>query len=87
MVNLLNKLGLLNDDNKLSITNVAVYTFLFITAFRSFFSGADVDFKFITWKVQDLDISSTLPLLFSLLNYHGKRMVLTNNSQTNGDSK
>lgn len=73
------KIGLINEDQKVSITNLAVYTFLFITAFKTLFSGADINIGSITWKIQALDMSETLPLLFSLLNYHGRRM--TNNGE------
>jgi len=72
-----NKIGLLNDDGKVSLTNTIVYTFVFIAAFRSIFSGAEIHVSIINWKIQELNISDTLPLLFSLINYGHKRQVIT----------
>lgn len=77
LLSLLNKIGFLNDDNKVSITNLSVIIFLSITAFKMLFSGLNLSTQFFTWKVEALDLSSTLPLLFSLLNYQGKRAALT----------
>jgi hypothetical protein len=78
----LKTLGLLNDDNKVSITNLVVYVFLLITAFKTLFSGADLSYAHITWKVQPLDLSATMPMLFSLLNYAHKRQVASTAIQT-----
>lgn len=83
---MLTKFGILNDDQKVSITNIAVYMFLFITAFKTLFSGADINIGSINWKIQALDMSETLPLLFSLLNYHGRRMT-NNNGEKITDEK
>lgn len=75
LIYLFNTLGVLNDDNKVSLTNITVYVFLVITAVRGLFAGAIFDLSFFTWKVEGLDFANTLPLLFALLNYHGKRTV------------
>ena len=82
IIKMLATLGVLNDDQKVSITNVAVYVFLGITAFRQLFSGANITTQLITWKVESLDMSATLPLLFSLLNYSHKRTVLNNKPES-----
>lgn len=74
---MLSQLGFINDDKKISITNVVVFVFVLITAFKELFSGLSLDLGFIQWKIEALDISSTLPLLFSLLNYGHKRITLT----------
>ncbi len=74
MSNLLKKLNLLSADGSISITNSTVLIFLLITAFRSLFSGVIFDVGYFIWKVESLDISATLPLMFSLLNYSAKRM-------------
>ena len=65
--------GVLNENESVSITNLAVYLFLFITAFKAMFAGVVIDLKYIDWKIESLDVSSTLPLLFSLINYGHKR--------------
>jgi hypothetical protein len=83
----LSKLGVLNDDQKVSITNIVVYIFLIITAFRGTFAGATITTQLITWKVEPLDMSSTLPLLFSLLNYSHKRTVLNHSIKTESESQ
>jgi hypothetical protein len=66
---------MLDSRSKLSITNVAVYTFLFITAFKALFSGVQINLSMFIWKVEGLDMAATLPLLFSLMNYGHKRQV------------
>lgn len=75
MKDFLIKIGFLNDDECVSITNIIVIIFTTITAFRALFAGVIIDTHFFDWKVQELDISSTLPLLFSLLNYSHKRQI------------
>lgn len=70
----LQTLGLLNEDQCVSITNLVVFVFLFITSFKALFAGVVIDCNYFDWKIESLDLSSTLPLLFSLLNYHGKRV-------------
>lgn len=82
-------LGIHNDDEKISITNICVYVFLIITAFRSLFGTATFSFNDFKWTVQTIDVSDTLPLLFSLINYSTKRATLTaaqNKVQTEKDS-
>ena len=78
MNSLLTKIGVLNNDGKLSLTNGIVYLFVFITAFKMLFSGVILDLSFAKWTIQNVDVSSTLPMLFSLLNYAHKRQTLTN---------
>lgn len=74
---ILNSVGFLNDDEKVSITNLTVMVFVAITAFRALFSGLQLHLgSEINWTVEALDVSSTLPLLFSLLNYGHKRQEL-----------
>ena len=87
MINFLNKVGITNDDGKMSITNVVVYVFLFIVSFRTLFSGAVLSVHDLTWKVSDLDISATLPLLFSLINYRAKGISLTNGQKDANNAK
>lgn len=69
----LDKLGFLSEDEKLSLTNVAVIIFVSITAFRCLFAGMTIHTGAINWTVNQIDIASTLPMLFSLLNYSHKR--------------
>ena len=83
MNSFLTKIGLLNDNGKISLTNSIVYIFVFITGFRALFAGATIHLYSITWSIQSLDFSSSLTLLFSLLNYHGKRMVNSNTQSAN----
>jgi hypothetical protein len=68
-------LNLLDKDANISITNTVVYVFVLITSFKLLFSGAVVHNSLFTWKVEAVDMSTSLPLLFSLLNYGHKRMV------------
>lgn len=72
----LSALGFINDDGKISITNITVMTFVFITSFKTLFGGLILHNDFFTWKVETVDVSATLPLLFSLLNYGHKRTEL-----------
>jgi hypothetical protein len=74
---LLMKLGFLNEDEKISITNTIVIIFVSITAFKLLFCGMTINTKFFTWKIESLDISSSLPLLFGLLNYGHKRQEIS----------
>lgn len=81
--NALDKLGFLNDDEKISLTNVAVIIFVSITAFRCLFSGLAIHTANFNWTVEAIDIASTLPMLFSLLNYSHKRdQINKQNSQS-----
>lgn len=77
-------LGFLNDDQKLSLTNVAVIVFISITAFRALFGGALLTLSEFKWTVQEIDLASTLPMLFALLNYGHKRIV---GSKTQSEEK
>lgn len=76
MEEFLKKLSVANEDGTISVTNTVVLIFCFITAFRSLFAGTVIELPIFTWKIESLDMASTLPLLFSLMNYHGKRVEL-----------
>lgn len=78
-------LGVLDDQQQMSITNITVIVFLTITAFRSLFGGLEINIKEqVKWTVQVIDFASTLPLLFALLNYSHRRTELNkSNNQTN----
>lgn len=69
-------LGVLNDDETTSITNIIVIVFAFITAFRTLFANLDIHTSWFSWTVQAIDLASTLPMLFGLLNYMHKRNTL-----------
>lgn len=81
MKDLLKTLGVLNDDQKISITNLAVMVFIAILGFKMLFTGVTIDTKLFDWKIESPDMANTLPLLFSLLNY-GHRRLETNKSTT-----
>lgn len=81
----LDKMGMLNDQAKLSLTNLAVMVFMIIVGFRSLFAGLVLHFGVnVVWTVAPIDIASTLPMLYSLLNYGHKRLVT---SQTQGTAQ
>lgn len=82
MIKFLTWLGVTNDDGKFSLTNFIVFLFVGLTAFRFALAGAHIELGAFTWKIESLDISSTLPLLFGLLNYGHKRIV-TSETTTN----
>jgi hypothetical protein len=84
---LLQKLSIINDDGTFSVTTGIVYLFTIIVAFRTLFSGATLSFHDFSWKISDLDLSATLPLLFSLLNYGHKRMILSNSTKESNESQ
>lgn len=79
-------LGVLNDDQKVSITNCVVMLFVGITAFKVMFSGLDLSTQWFSWKVESLDTTTTLPLLFSLMNY-GHRRMAQSTTQTETETK
>jgi hypothetical protein len=83
---ILSKLNFLSSDNKISITNLTVAAFVAITAFRSLFGGSILQIHGFSWNIQVEDYSTTLPLLFSLLNYSHKRQNI-NNQSTSTDGK
>lgn len=70
-MNWFGKFALIDDK---ALTNFTVVVFLIIVALRTIFSGADFHFHDFSWQVADLDISATLPLLFSLMNLGHARM-------------
>lgn len=80
----LSKLGFLNDDAKVSLTNISVIVFISIIGFRSLFAGMALHFGSITWTIAPIDLTSTLPMAYSLLNYGHKRLVA---SQTQGNNQ
>lgn len=86
MIKFLEWLGVCNEDGKFSLTNFIVFLFVGLTAFRFALAGAHIEAGSFTWKIESLDISSTLPLLFGLLNYGHKR-IITTETATNSVSK
>lgn len=70
-MNWFGKFALIDDK---ALTNFTVVVFLIIVAFRTIFSGADLHISSFSYKVSDLDLSATLPLLFSLMNLGHARM-------------
>lgn len=82
MKEMLNTLGVLNDNQKVSITNLVVIIFVMILGFKMMFAGVKVDTKLFDWEIIAPDIANTLPLLFSLLNYSHKRLEINKSSPT-----
>lgn len=85
MKNFLSTVGILNDDQKMSITNVIVIIFVTIIAFKMLFDGVKVDTKLFDWTITAPNISDTLPLLFSLINYSHRR--IENNKLINNQTE
>ncbi len=77
MKELFKSFNLLDGQDKVSLTNTIVVLFVLLTAFKTLFSGLTITLSFAEWKIEGLDFNSTLPLLFSLLNYGHKRMEYT----------
>lgn len=72
----LDKLSFLDDNERLSWSNLTVAVFVIITAFRSLFGGSDLVIAHLfDWKIQTVDMAATLPVLFSLANYAHKRNI------------
>lgn len=76
MKNVLKSLNILDARDKVSLTNSIVIIFVLVTIFKTLFSGLTISLSFAEWKIEGLDFNSTLPLLFSLLNYGHRRMEL-----------
>jgi hypothetical protein len=83
---MLNKFNFLDKDQKLSLTNVTVALFVFITALRMLFGGSVLNISTFKWQIQVIDTAGTLPILFSLLNYHGKRVEINKAEATTNAS-
>lgn len=66
--------GFLDNNRRLSITNTAVIIFISICAIRMLFVGVKIQTAYFMWDIQAVDMESTLPLLFSLINYGHKRI-------------
>lgn len=74
IVNILSKLRFINSDAELDLEAVLLWVFLFIVAFRALF--ANVTLKFgadFSWVVPDSSVSTTLPVLYSLLSNSHRR--------------
>ena len=69
------KFGVLNENDTVSITNLVVFLFTGILAFKMLFAGVVFDTRVFDWTITSPDIANTLPLLFSLMNYGHKRML------------
>jgi hypothetical protein len=84
MLKLIKKLTTNNGET--SLTNLVVIIFVLLTAFKMLFAGVVINHTFFTWKIDSPDTASTLPMLFSLLNYSHRRMTMANASPTNNES-
>lgn len=65
----------LDKDEQLSISNITVAVFVLITAVRMAFGGSVLNISTFKWNIQTIDVSGTLPVLYSLLNYSHKRHI------------
>jgi hypothetical protein len=83
---LFKKLGILNEDKNISITNVAVILFISICAFKSLFAGVEIETQYFSWKVEALDLNANLPLLFSFVNYGHRRKELKKQKENKNES-
>ena len=79
--NILDKSNFLDSKGRISLTNITVAVFMVITAVRALFGGSTLNISTFAWKIQQIDISATMPMLYSLLNYSHKRQQI-NQSQT-----
>jgi hypothetical protein len=79
--NILSKLNFLDSENRISLTNMTVAVFVLITAIRALFGGSTLNISTFAWKIQQIDLSATMPMLFSLLNYSHKRHVINKSNQ------
>ena len=82
--NILDKLNFLDFEGRLSLSNVTVAVFVLICALRMAFGGSTLNISTFAWNIQQIDTATTLPVLFSLLNYSHKRMTI-NNQTSNGE--
>lgn len=80
--NLLDKLNLLDYQEKLSLSNITVAVFVLICAIRMLFGGSTLNILSFQWNIMPIDTAGTLPVLFGLLNYHGKRMAIAQAQNT-----
>jgi hypothetical protein len=94
MCKFLIKLGVLNDDCKVSWTNITFMSFTLIAGFKFALGGTDFSYNNFTLKVQALSLPDVFSFLVGALNYGHKRMTLngkdltdTIKSLTNGDNK
>lgn len=85
--NTLDKLNLLDSEQKLSLSNITVAIFVIICAFRMLFGGSTINIGTFKWSIQVIDTAGTLPVLFGLLNYANKRMVINKASNDEKDKK
>ena len=68
IVTILNKLNFLNTDQSLSLEALLIWIFLFITAFRAMFCNLTLNLGHdIHWQIEDINLASTLPVLYGLL--------------------
>lgn len=75
---ILDKLNLLDYEERLSLSNVTVAVFVLICALRMAFGGSTLNISTFAWNIQTINVADTLPVLFSLLNYSHKRMTINN---------
>jgi hypothetical protein len=66
---ILDKLSLLDSQERLSLSNITVAAFVLICAFRMAFGGSIINIASFQWNVQTINVADTLPVLFGLLNY------------------
>jgi hypothetical protein len=87
IISILSKLRIVNSEEELDLEAFTVWIFLGITAFRALFAGATItlghDFKF---TVQDINLASTLPILYATLSNSHRRYLDSKTNNTKGDS-
>lgn len=93
MNELLKKFNVVNEDNKISLTNSCLMIFTALTAFKFLFGGLNIEVNHLKLAIQPLDLPSVLPMLFSMTSYCHKRQVLNlvsnvlNNNVQNNNGK
>ena len=82
LVTILTKLQFLDSDQELDLEALMVWLFLFICAFRALFANVTLsigpDFK---WDIPDINLASTLPVLYSILSNSHRRYLSSKNKE------
>lgn len=80
-ITVLSKLKFLDSNQELDLEALMVWIFLFICAFRAMFANITLTLGHdIKWNIPDINLASTLPVLYSILSNSHRRYL---DSKTN----
>lgn len=87
LITVLSKLKFLDSNQELDLEALMVWIFLFICAFRAMFANITLTLGHdIKWNIPDINLASTLPVLYSILSNSHRRYLDSKTNDKGADS-